>query len=300
MAAPNAALPPIVIKKKVSGHGGHHGGAWKVAYADFVTAMMALFIVLWLLSSNEKVKKAVSEYFNDPKGVASKTGSALAGTGQSVFLSKQDLQKIKEELEKAMKKVPEMQKLKNQVTMTVTGEGLRIELLENVDGVFFQSGSTKPTQSMVDVIAVLSQQLGKLPNNILIEGHTDAAPYQSASGYSNWELSADRANETRRVMQSHGVRADQVKQVRGFADQSLRNKANPMDASNRRISVIVSYDTVKPPESFTETLPKTLEGAAKEGKPATKEGKPEGKAAAEPKAEGKPEAKAPEKPGKEK
>src|SRR5882724_9675325 len=122
--------PPIIIKKKVS-HGGHHGGAWKVAYADFVTAMMALFIVLWLLNSTPKVKEAVSGYFNDPSGTGEKKGTNVAGAGENLVVSKDNMADLKDKLEDAMKKMPNIEKLKNQVEITVTNEGLRIELLES-------------------------------------------------------------------------------------------------------------------------------------------------------------------------
>lgn len=241
----NISDPPPIVIKKVQGHGGHHGGAWKVAYADFVTAMMALFIVLWLMASSEQVKKAVADYFVDPNGKPQHAGTGMAGSGQSMALSKQDLEKIKEELERALRQLPDMKKLKDKVTMNITSDGLRIELLEDAGGVFFASGSAKPTGIGLTIFSALAGELGKLPNKILIEGHTDAAPYQSDT-YSNWELSADRANESRKLMQAHGVRADQISQVRGFADQDLRNKANPFDASNRRISVIVQYRATEP------------------------------------------------------
>ncbi len=240
--ADHAAHPPIIIKKK-SKHHGHHGGAWKVAYADFVTAMMALFIVLWLMASSDQVKKSIAAYFLDPQGKKHDIGSGLVGSGESMALTKQDLQKLKTELEKALHQLPDLQKLNKQVTMTITGEGLRIELMEGAKNGFFENGNARTTGPGLETISVLAQELGKLPNNILIEGHTDATPYQAGSEYSNWELSTDRANEARRIMQQHGVRSDQVKQVRGYADQNLRDKAHPLDASNRRITVIVQYQS---------------------------------------------------------
>jgi flagellar motor protein MotB len=154
----NSARPIIIIKKKV-GHGGHHGGAWKVAYADFVTAMMALFIVLWLLNTSKPVREAIAGYFRDPSGTANK----------------------------------------------------------------------------------LAQELGRAPNRISIEGHTDSRPFAKRGDYGNWELSVDRANAARRLMQQNGVRPDQISQVRGFADQMLRKSNDPQDPSNRRISLIVQY-----------------------------------------------------------
>ena len=262
------ANQPIVIKKIVKG-GGHHGGAWKVAYADFVTAMMALFIVLWLLSSDEKVKKAVGGYFQDPDGSGNLMGSTMAGSGVGIEVPKEDMSKLKETLEKAMQEVPKFQALKDQVEFTITGEGLRIELLETEKGTFFESGNSHPSQNGKDLLLTLAAELGKLPNLLLIEGHTDSRPFSTDKGYSNWELSADRANSARRLMQEAGLRADQVKQVRGFADQKLRTPTEPENPSNRRISVLVQY--LLPPETKAPGKPPAAEhGEA--AKPAAEHG----------------------------
>lgn len=241
--------PIIIIKKKKGGHGGHHGGAWKVAYADFVTAMMALFIVLWLLSSSQDVKEAVAGYFRDPTGTRKQIGSSVAGVGESLTLSKTQLGQLKEKIEQALKQNPEFNKLKDHVKMTVTGEGLRIELIENEKGMFFETGKPSPTETGKSLLEELARQLGKMQNGILIEGHTDAQSY-SNSTYTNWELSADRANSARRIMESSGLRPNQVNQVRGFADQQLRLPNQPQDASNRRISIIVRY-LEQPPTAGT-------------------------------------------------
>ena len=231
---------PIIIIKKKGGHGGHHGGAWKVAYADFVTAMMAFFMVMWLMNSTPQVKEAVAGYFNDPTGEGTKSGSGMAGAGESLSVNKDDMEKLKEHLEDAMKQSPELQKLKDQVDMTVTGEGLRIELLETEKGMFFDSGSSNPSINGEELLIMMAKELGQLPNDLLLEGHTDAKAF-NADGYSNWELSADRANMARRVMEVEGLREGQVTQVRGFADRRLRKADVPEDPSNRRISVIVKY-----------------------------------------------------------
>src|SRR5580765_4014444 len=270
--------PIIVIKKKVN-HAGHHGGAWKVAYADFVTAMMALFIVLWLLSSSEKVKKAVAGYFQDPTGSGKQMGSAMAGAGESVVISKDDMQQLREKLEHAMKTVPMFQQMKNNVELTITNEGLRVELLENEKGMFFQSGSANPTENGKELLVRLAEEVGKLPNTILVEGHTDAKPYSGGASYTNWELSADRANGARRVMQiSGGLRPDQVAQVRGFADQHLSTPKDPTNTSNRHISVIIQYLNAPP------AAPPAEKAKAGEGNPhgeAAHESKPSGAKTAE-------------------
>jgi chemotaxis protein MotB len=241
--APSKTQPIIVIKKKGGHGGGHNGGAWKVAYADFVTAMMSLFIVLWLMGSSEKVKKAVAGYFNDPKGTGSLLGTTLTGTGVTIAqASTDDLQKLKEKLEEEIKARKDLEKLSKQIEITITPEGLRIELIEGKDGTFFQSGSAQLSESGQQLLALLGKELKTLPNSLLIEGHTDATPYSSDNSYSNWDLSADRANSARRLLQQDGVRSDQVTQVRGYADQMLRVKNNPTDPSNRRISILVKND----------------------------------------------------------
>jgi len=250
---------PIIIIKKKGGHGGHHGGAWKVAYADFVTAMMALFIVLWLLNTNKPVREAVAGYFKDPAGTANKIGSNKAGVAEAIAITKDDMPKLKDELEKAIRGIPNFEKLRDQIEMTLTPEGLRIELLETETGTFFEVGSPAPNSNGKELLSLLAHELGKLPNHLSIEGHTDSKPYTGGREYGNWELSADRANAARRLMQTSGLRSDQVTQVRGYADQMPRKKDEPLDASNRRISVIVQNVENKPEEpKKTDPQPGTI------------------------------------------
>lgn len=232
---------PIIVIKKKAGHGAHHGGAWKVAYADFVTAMMAFFMVMWLMNSNEKIKESVAGYFKDPDGKGRQSGSASAGAGDALNVNKDNMSSLKEQLEEAMKKMPDFEQLKDQVSMTVTGEGLRIELLETERGMFFESGSARPSENGEELIVMLAKELGALPNHLLLEGHTDSKPFAGGGNYTNWELSADRANSARRLMEGSGLRVGQVAQVRGFGDRSLRVPGDPLAASNRRVSVIVKY-----------------------------------------------------------
>jgi len=248
MARAAEVIPIIIRRKKVVGHG-HHGGAWKVAYADFVTAMMALFIVLWLLSSSENVKKAVAGYFRDPTGPGVSTGSGLAGLGDGLNLEKKDMEKLKDKLQAAFRQHPTFQQvLKDRIQMVVTGEGLRIEFMENEQGLFFHSGKALPTEECTSLLASVAAEVGQMTNSILIEGHTDSKPFNGQSGYSNWELSADRSNAARRVMEKAGLKPHQVGQVRGFADQRLRDKADPENATNRRISIIVRYNDEDKPQ----------------------------------------------------
>jgi chemotaxis protein MotB len=236
----DAPRPIIVIKKKRAHHG-HHGGAWKVAYADFVTAMMSLFIVLWLMNTSQQVQKSIAGYFNDPKGSGAQTGSAASAKSEIVSIDRDNVTKLKEEIQKAILKQADLTKLSKQIDITVTGEGLRIDLIEGSGGTFFETGSPRLSGNGVQLLNLLAGQLSSLPNHLLIEGHTDAQPFSATNGYTNWELSSDRANSARRLLQDAGIRADQISQVRGYADQSLRVPANPLDPSNRRVSLIVQW-----------------------------------------------------------
>lgn len=238
----------IIIKKTKKGHGGSHGGAWKVAYADFVTAMMALFIVLWLLSSSERVQKTVGGYFRDPRGKGKMVGTTVSGAGEAMQVKVDDMQNLKKKIENAMsKEMKDFDRLKDFVNITITEEGLRIELVESAKGIFFDSGSATPSQAGADIFAKLAEEVGALPNLVVIEGHTDAKPFNERREYSNWELSADRANAARRIMMSHGLRPDQVAQVRGYADQHLKKPDAPEDPANRRISILVKRAEPPPP-----------------------------------------------------
>ena len=248
---------PVIVLKRKRGNIHAHGGAWKVAYADFVTAMMALFIVLWLMNSSKQVQEAVGGYFKDPTGVSKRVGSGQTGSGQNFTLTKDDMPKLKQELERAARQVPNFDNLKNHIEMTITSEGLRIELTESEAGTFFDSGSSRPNPSGREMLALLAKELGNLPNKIFIEGHTDSRPFTRAGNYSNWALSTDRANASRQLMQANGIRIDQITQVRGFADQSLRDPKHPDDPCNRRISLIVGYTAKQDGASKESSGPST-------------------------------------------
>jgi chemotaxis protein MotB len=232
---------PIIVIKKKAGHGGHHGGAWKVAYADFVTAMMALFIVLWLMNSSKQIREAVGGYFKDPTGTSKKVGTNQTGTGDNMTFTKDNIPELKQQLQQSLKQMPNFDKLKDQIAMTVTGEGLRIEMLETQTGTFFDRGSPEPNANGRELLIMLATQLRELPNQVSLEGHTDSKPFTGKSNYGNWELSSERANAARRIMEEHGIGSERINQVRGFADRRLRKPDNPLDPSNRRISVIVQY-----------------------------------------------------------
>jgi chemotaxis protein MotB len=247
--------PPIIVKK-VIGAAAHHGGAWKVAYADFVTAMMALFMVLWLMNANQEAKEAVSAYFKDPKGAGDKLGSGQAGAGDGLAVSRDDMQGLAEHIQQSMQQMPQFDALKDQVQMSVTALGLRIELLETEKGMFFQSGSATPSAQGNEILSLIAGELQKLPNRVILEGHTDAKPFHGASTYTNWELAVDRANSARRILIDHNFPARRIAEVRGFADRQLRFPDQPELAANRRISLIVMYNEApaanEPAESAEE------------------------------------------------
>jgi chemotaxis protein MotB len=237
--------PPIIVKKVIAA-AGHHGGAWKVAYADFVTAMMALFMVLWLMNADQETKEAVSSYFTDPKGVADKLGSGHAGSGSGLAVGRDDMENLANHIQSSMEEMSQFESLKEQVQMTVTASGLRIELLETEQGMFFQSGSPTPSEQGKEILSLIVEELKKLPNQVALEGHTDSKPFRGATTYTNWELSADRANSARRLMVESSFPLERIAEVRGFADRQLRFPDQPELPSNRRISLIVMYNDPKP------------------------------------------------------
>jgi chemotaxis protein MotB len=247
-----------IIKKKVV-HGGHHGGAWKVAYADFVTAMMAFFLVMWIIGLSQSIKQAVSGYFKDPTGFmdAVKGGNAPFMINQAVSNGKDAkgssnkkessaderarLKKAKASIEALIAKTPQFSKLRKHIDVKLVDEGLKIDLLEDEQNLFFDSGSAKIKPATKLLLSGIAQELGKLPNSIIMEGHTDCRPlaHTYINHYSNWELSADRANSARWVMEDAGLRKDQVAQIRGYASRQLRDPDHPDGFSNRRVSIIV-------------------------------------------------------------
>ena len=222
----------------------YRGGAWKVAYADFVTALMALFIVLWMMNGSAQVKQSVSGYFSDPRGYAHKHPGGPVNNGQILATEKDSLGDIQKQVEAVLSKAAGFDKLRDNVKFSMTPEGLRIDLLENEQGLFFVTGSSRPTEAGTRLLSVLGSEIGKMPNPMVIEGHTDALPFRNAvptSGYGNWDLSTDRANEARRLLTAAGLRPQQVVELRGYADQKLLKPEAPQDPRNRRISLVVRF-----------------------------------------------------------
>lgn len=280
------SLRPIIVKKIKKGGHGHHGGAWKIAYADFVTAMMAFFLLMWLLGSTTKATlKGISEYFSTPLKVAllggegagdatsiikgggedltRSTGQVKAGADQdetqlspdrtweptnSENISEQELEKaelnqlaeMKEKLEQIFDNNPKIEPYRDQLKIDMTPEGLRIQILDEKNRPMFDSGKAVLQPYTKDILTAISEVLNEVPNRIGLSGHTDASPYAGGQGsYSNWELSVDRANATRREMVKAGLNESKVLRVVGLADAVPLVTEDPLAPQNRRISIIV-------------------------------------------------------------
>lgn len=249
-----------VIKRKNS-HSGHHGGAWKVAYADFMTAMMAFFLVMWIVGLSNPVKQAVAAYFKDPTGFMEATNggkspfkvSESAGglhdnkeSPKNVASERVRLEEAKRAIEAMVTSTPDFKKFGKNIDIELVPEGLRIDLVEAKESLFFDSGSAKVKPATTNLLKQIAVELKKLPNKVILEGHTDSRPLGRTDGYTNWELSADRANSARNVFESSGMSESQIAQVRGYAATVLRDPQNPTHFSNRRVSiVVVTSDALK-------------------------------------------------------
>jgi chemotaxis protein MotB len=240
---PNAN--PIQVQVRVKRQfSRRHGGAWKVAYADFMTAMMALFLVLWMMSASNAVKASVTGYFHDPRGYTQKVGAGPSNSNEGLMVHRDNVADVKRQLQQALERMPEFKTIRENVLFSVTGEGLRIELLETEQGMFFVSGRPAPTPAGERLLKTLAGELGSMPNRLVIEGHTDSRAFRNATpdaGYGNWELSVERGNAARRLLHSFGIRPDQIAEVRGFADQRPLEGAAPDESRNRRVSVVVRF-----------------------------------------------------------
>ena len=244
---------PIIIKKVNKGHGGH-GGAWKVAYADFVTAMMALFIVLWVMGQDQEVIEAVASYFKDPIGFSSKSSQFMEGSNKNLInpetndtktSKEEEEQKLKDmgrEIINELKADPAFKELLDQIEVKMVKEGLRIELIDTDKDLFFEIGTTKLNKKAEQFLEKIGNNLSKLPNKVVVEGHTDSRKYTgNGRGYSNFELSTERANTARRALLLGGMPESQFEEVRGYADRILKDKNDPYSSINRRISIILKY-----------------------------------------------------------
>jgi chemotaxis protein MotB len=246
------AQPIVIIKKRRHAKHGHHGGAWKVAYADFVTAMMAFFLVMWLINTSPQVKSNLASYFRDP-GMFERTSGggampgasmgALAGNAQvpPVAAAKAALEDAAENIREALESLPSFQTLKERVEIQYSTEGLRIEMLDKADASFFEIGSTEIRADMIEILQVVTANVRNLPNKIAIEGHTDARPYGPGNSYSNWELASGRANAARRVMEAAGLEESHLEALYGYGSSRLRYPDAPYDPRNRRIAIVLRH-----------------------------------------------------------
>lgn len=243
----------IVIRPRKRAHGGHHGGAWKVAYADFVTAMMAFFLVMWIMAQSKEVRQGVAGYFRDPGAFETARGGGVLDGGRqarvdeseehteaaSIAAERQVLEKAADRIRQELLQSDNLAALRDQIEFKLTAEGLRVDLVDRTRSSFFDSGRSRLRGEANVILGVIAREIGRLQNDVVVEGHTDSAPYGAEANYGNWELSADRANAARRVMEVGGMSRGQVQAVRGFADTQLHVADAPLDPRNRRVSIVV-------------------------------------------------------------
>jgi chemotaxis protein MotB len=277
MAGDSKKLQPIIIKRVRKGGHNKHGGAWKIAYADFVTAMMAFFLLMWLLgSTTDGDKKGIADFFNAPLKVALLGGSGAGDSSHVVRGGGQDLSRttgqvkqgdvpskrklltiksleaeqkraevarleaLKKKVEDALSASPKLAAMKSQIRLDMTRDGLRIQIVDEQNRPMFDSGSAIVKPYMRELLREIGHVLSDVANRITLEGHTDAQPFSGGErGYSNWELSSDRANASRRELGSGGLPEDRVLLVQGLASSVLFDPADPLNPVNRRISILV-------------------------------------------------------------
>jgi chemotaxis protein MotB len=248
----------VVVKRKKARHAAHHGGAWKVAYADFVTAMMALFIVLWLLTQADmKLRQQIAQYFRAPGvlpgGHVINSELSENKSRQPKFVTREILvikgdaeqeqlegekKAIDEALKEAAHESPDLARLRDQVIIQVTDAGLSIQVVDKGRDLLFDLSSAKLKPALVELLKHLGAELGHLPNHIHVGGHTDSRPFAPAAGITNWELAAARANAARRVLEANGLWPGQVHRVVGYADSEPLVPEDPFADENRRLSIL--------------------------------------------------------------
>jgi chemotaxis protein MotB len=284
---------PIIVKKIKKGGHGHHGGAWKVAFADFVTAMMAFFLLMWLLgSTTPEERAAISDYFQNPSAVHGPGGASTSmikmggldkdkSSGKSHEHQQEEgkpaekkvvvpvdrnalsetkrLSQLKSNLESAIQSNDALKKFKDQLLLDITAEGLRIQIIDKKNRPMFASGSAELKQYTHEILSQIATIINKVPNKISLTGHTDATPFRSFRGYTNWELSSERANASRRALVKGGLSPEKVAKVVGLSSTALFDKKNPRSPINRRISLIVmNKQTEDKMISEAKTLKSTL------------------------------------------
>jgi chemotaxis protein MotB len=280
---------PIIIKRVKRYGGGHHGGAWKIAFADFATAMMAFFLVLWLMSSaTPEQLLAIAGYFKDPVGFSESGSPYVIDLGGSPEMSpdqtlnpevqttpspdrvpvdadKQDsaaeqveaerLEMLLQELQNKINENPQLAKFKDQILFEITQDGLRIQIMDDDNRPMFDIGSAKLKPYFEDILLAMADTIKAVPNKISISGHTDATPFVGNNGFGNWELSAGRANAARRALVAGGYPDQQVARVVGYASSALYDKEHPQNPINRRIDIVV----------MTKKAQQRIEGAQNSG-----------------------------------
>jgi chemotaxis protein MotB len=259
--------PRVRIIKKKGGHGAHHGGAWKVAYADFVTAMMALFMVLWLLTQADlKLRQNIAQYFRSPgvlqggavitpehneaksrePKVVSLDVTIIQGDAEEQLLQNQ-AKEIEDAIKRGAEEDPALAELKDQVIVQVTDAGLSIQVVDKSRLMLFDLSSADLKPQVVELLKRVGNILGNLPNAVIVGGHTDSRPYPPNAPMTNWELAFRRADNARRILESNGLRRGQVKQVLSFADSEPIVLDNPLADENRRLSILAQRRSAPPP-----------------------------------------------------
>ncbi|OYY66791.1 MAG: flagellar motor protein MotB [Burkholderiales bacterium 28-67-8] len=297
MSGDSKKLQPIIIKKIKKGGHGHHGGAWKIAYADFVTAMMAFFLLMWLLgSTTEGDKKGIADFFGSPLKVALGGGSGsgdsshvIKGGGEDLSRThgqvkkgeteaekrtinllalkaeqraaeRARLEELKRRVEDVLASNPRLASISSQIRLDMTSEGLRIQIVDENNRPMFDSGSSIVKPYMRELLRIIGDVLTDVPNRLTLEGHTDAKPFGNGErGYSNWELSADRANASRRELLEGGLPEARVLRVQGLASSHPLEDQEPLSPTNRRISIIVMNREAE--DRFFDKRPDEMEPA---------------------------------------
>jgi chemotaxis protein MotB len=267
---------PIIVKRIKKVAGGHHGGAWKIAFADFATAMMAFFLVMWLMTvATPEQKKLISGYFQDPVGFSESASPHVIDLGgtptpspdrtlndepqdeqtpaedaqadvdklqaESIAeeVERERLELLLQELQTKVEENPQLQNFKDQILFEITQDGLRIQIMDAENRPMFASGSARLQPYFEDILLAMTETISAVPNKISVSGHTDAQPFVGRGGYGNWELSADRANAARRVLIAGGYDDGQVARVVGYASSALFDRDEPLNPINRRIDIVV-------------------------------------------------------------
>ncbi len=245
MRGTQGPAPVIIIKKGGHARHPHHGGAWKVAYADFVTAMMAFFLVMWIIGQSSQTREGIAQYFRDPGVFETSQGSGLLpGSGDTDREVPQSdgpgpLTGAAEQIRQSLQAMPSLKGLSDRVQITVTADGLLIDIGDRDGDSFFESGSAELKPALVEILHVVGQELARIGNRVVVDGHTDSRTYRSTAGYDNWTLSSDRAHQARRLLVRAGVLPGQVDAVRAFADTRPKVQEDTLDPRNRRITIAV-------------------------------------------------------------